>query len=248
MSSLDNLLRLEVRGNQLTDLRSLANLSKLEHLDVGDNAIVSLENSSLVSLRNLSFYDNRVEMIEPLSTLTLLENLYAPNNRIRDLSPLVGLSELSDVRLESNRISRFVGILIPTQGSGRSILIIILSSALKLTNTIRILRRLICNSTRVVQVISTRTALSTVKISFQTIFRPLRIMTETESRMSGMKATQKSIRRRVLSSIATTIMMALKTQPTFFLMTHLRVPIVTETAWEIMLTLIPTIPQKSFFY
>ena len=111
LSDLDNLTRLELRGNDLTDIEELEFLRYLENLDIQDNRIQDITVLSRVrTLRGLSINDNAIQSIEPLAGLLNLNGLNAQNNQIKDIAALSALTELSDIRLENNDITRFVGV------------------------------------------------------------------------------------------------------------------------------------------
>ncbi|MEJ6951858.1 leucine-rich repeat domain-containing protein [Natronospora cellulosivora (SeqCode)] len=92
--------------NQISDLSSLANLSKLEELVIPSNIIEDI--SPLAELRNLRILDitnNQVEDISSLSELANLNYLFISHNQILDISPLSNLINLSRLNSSSNQVS-----------------------------------------------------------------------------------------------------------------------------------------------
>ena len=83
-----NLRELHLGRNPITDLRPLANLTKLKVLHIGD---VSLQ------IANLELH--------PLTNLTNLERLILHRNGILDITPLSGLTKLRTLSIEGNPIT-----------------------------------------------------------------------------------------------------------------------------------------------
>ena len=105
LAGLTKLERLNLLGNQISDLSPLAGLIHLPSLDLGGNQIVDLSPlAGLVNLRDLDLRRNEISDLSPLSGLVQLDSLYLPNNQIVDLSPLVGLVQLEDLSLRRNKI------------------------------------------------------------------------------------------------------------------------------------------------
>jgi internalin A len=77
---------LTIENEQISDLRPLAIVTKLEFLHLSNNR-------------------NRIDYLQPLSGLTDLNWLALPNNRISDLRPLSRLNKLTYINLSSKRIS-----------------------------------------------------------------------------------------------------------------------------------------------
>ena len=89
----ENLMTLDLMGNNISDLTPLSGLKNLESLTLWDNAISDL--TPLSSLENLSYLDldeNYIEDLAPLTNLTSLETLYLSYNEIEDITPLQELS------------------------------------------------------------------------------------------------------------------------------------------------------------
>ena len=92
-----NLRELRLSRNPITDLRPLANLTKLKGLHIGDISL-PMENlelhplTNLIKLENLSLQRNGILDITPLSGLTKLRTLSIEGNPITDLRPLYRLN------------------------------------------------------------------------------------------------------------------------------------------------------------
>ena len=99
-----NLRELRLSQNPITDLRPLANLTKLEGLHIGDvsPSAVNLDLhllTNLINLENLSLQRNGILDISPISGLTELRILSIEGNPITDLSPLAEL-KLTDLKYD----------------------------------------------------------------------------------------------------------------------------------------------------
>ncbi|RKA37456.1 Internalin-A [Listeria monocytogenes] len=125
---LNNLIGLELKDNQITDLTPLKNLTKITELELSGNplknvsAIAGLQSiktldltstqitdvtplAGLSNLQFLSFGSTQVSDLTPLANLSKLTTLNAMNSKVSDVSPLTGLSNLTEVYLEENQIS-----------------------------------------------------------------------------------------------------------------------------------------------
>ncbi len=101
-----NLRVLIAYGNQIQDLRPLANLKEMHYLNLGVNQISDLSPlARLVSLEVLGLSGNQIRDLSPLAGLTNLEDLSLESNPISDLSPLAGLASLKKLSLNSDQIT-----------------------------------------------------------------------------------------------------------------------------------------------
>ena len=100
-----NLKMLDLSGNNLTDVKEVSNLVKLDTLRLNRNRITSLDVSNLTNLDTLWLNNNQISDISSFKNLSKLRILYMDNNYVSDVTPLSGLSELSQVQLRNNRIS-----------------------------------------------------------------------------------------------------------------------------------------------
>ena len=102
LSTLTGLTLLNLSHNQITDLSSIKNLTKLDHLSLDDNNnLESLDPiKDLIKLEELSFSLTKVNSLKPLENLKNLKTLrfirlnqYGPENI--DLTPLTNLTKLN---------------------------------------------------------------------------------------------------------------------------------------------------------
>lgn len=92
-------------GNQITDLRPLTGLTKLEKLSLYDNQITDLTPLvGLTKLAHLRLFRNEITDVTPLAGLTNLIVLSLNNNNISDISPLADLTNLMLLGLDGNPI------------------------------------------------------------------------------------------------------------------------------------------------
>jgi hypothetical protein len=101
-----SLIRLDIRGNAVTDLGPLGGLTQLSDLDASSNDIASLQPlTGKVSLMNLSLGDNAISDLGPLQALQGLNVLYLSGNEITDIAPVAGCFRLNHLFLADNQIS-----------------------------------------------------------------------------------------------------------------------------------------------
>lgn len=110
LKPLANLTTLEVLtlwGNQhITDISPLSTLTALTYLNIGANQIKDLSPlEKLVNLETLDTPHNQIESIAPLTDLVNLKHLILNNNWIRDFSPLARLTHLETLNITENPIS-----------------------------------------------------------------------------------------------------------------------------------------------
>ena len=103
---LDNIVKLNLNGNGITDLTPLRELRNLEHLDLFSNRISDI--TPLKKLKNIKWLVlayNKITDIEPLRELTKIEHLHLSNNRITYIGPISGFENLEYLNLSDNRIT-----------------------------------------------------------------------------------------------------------------------------------------------
>ena len=123
IENLMNLTKLEINGehNDIRDISSIANLTKLEELSLENVKIKDISAlSKLTNLRILNIAgpfvdpeysdaqnpdDYLIKNIEALKNLTNLETLSIANRGITDINALSGLTKLNDVILSGNNIT-----------------------------------------------------------------------------------------------------------------------------------------------
>ena len=106
LSELTNLRRLFLCGNQIRDLSPLSGLTYLEFLSLGDNQISDV--SPLVDLTNLehlNLKNNQISDLTPLARTGISRHLILSNNQIGDVTPLIQFAYLSNLELDNNQIS-----------------------------------------------------------------------------------------------------------------------------------------------
>ena len=98
-------LHLDGSGNQIEDLRLLANSTQLTNLSIRSFQLRDLSFlERLTQLESLSFFKNEISDLKPLANLTQLRWLYLGWNQISDLRPLAGLTQLISLDLRYNQI------------------------------------------------------------------------------------------------------------------------------------------------
>jgi RNA polymerase sigma factor (sigma-70 family) len=98
--------RLDLGGNQITDISPLVELTNLMDLGLWSNQITNITPlRELTNLTKLSLWDNQIADITPLSELTKLTSLLLLNNQITDISALSGLINLTELWLDENQIT-----------------------------------------------------------------------------------------------------------------------------------------------
>ncbi|WP_370221670.1 Ig-like domain-containing protein [Cytobacillus sp.] len=105
LSTLHNLKKLFIGGNQIKDLTPLQDFD-LTHLDISDNSLQNI--NILSSFTNLTYLEaarNQITDLNPLSNLTQLTSLFLDGNNISDISPLNSLANLRMLGLSDNHIS-----------------------------------------------------------------------------------------------------------------------------------------------
>ncbi len=100
-----NLGYLDVGGNQIRDIRPLAELINLTGLSLANNPVEDIAPlANLINLTSLNLAGNGLENLEPLAGLVQLQRLDLFHNRIKDLTPLASLTALTDLILTHNQV------------------------------------------------------------------------------------------------------------------------------------------------
>ena len=104
-----NLRELDLNKNPITDLRPLANLTKLERLNLSEvspnTPYLDLRPlANLINLKNLSLENSRISDISPLAGLKRLYILDIRYNAIENIHPLAGLIALRKLLIQGNSI------------------------------------------------------------------------------------------------------------------------------------------------
>ena len=99
----ENLTRLIATGKNIDDLTGLEKATGLTTLDLGQNAIVSIDPlGPLANLETLDLADNQIQWVQAISTLPVLETLDLRNNSLRSLDYLEDLPALQTLSLNGN--------------------------------------------------------------------------------------------------------------------------------------------------
>jgi Leucine-rich repeat (LRR) protein len=97
--------RLNLSGNQISDISPLAGLANLIVLRLPSNQISNLSPlSALTKLITLTLESNQISSVSALSPLTNLTSLTLWNNQIQDISALAPLTQLTRLDLDNNQI------------------------------------------------------------------------------------------------------------------------------------------------
>ena len=96
-----NLVRIELRHNEISDLAPFASLVALDNIKLRGNNISDISPlAQLVNVEWLGLEENNITDVSPLTRLAKLDGVGLDNNPVPDLAPLSGLVHLN--RLELN--------------------------------------------------------------------------------------------------------------------------------------------------
>lgn len=102
---LSRILGLQASGRGIRNLQGLQYCRGIDHLDLSDNELVSIEAiGNMPQLRTLYLSTNQIEDVHPLADLKWLSDLDLSGNRISDVSPLADLHRLTHLNLSDNEI------------------------------------------------------------------------------------------------------------------------------------------------
>jgi len=105
IAGLEKLQSLTLKNNKISDLSPLAKLTRLQYLDLSGNEISDLKPvAELVAMRSLYLSNNKIADLSSLVNLKHLWSLYADHNHITDLTPIAQLTWLSSLDLRSNKL------------------------------------------------------------------------------------------------------------------------------------------------
>ena len=106
VADMANLLKLEAKNVNISDLTGLEGATNLKSLRLGGNSISGIAPvTGLTNLKVLSLWTNSISDISPVEALTNLTELNLSGNLISDISPVADLNQLTLLHLQSNRIS-----------------------------------------------------------------------------------------------------------------------------------------------
>ena len=102
----EGLRELKMGKNMISDISALANMPKLEVLNIEMNEVMEITPlANLYGLKKLDLYDNLIEDVSPLSGHTELTMLDLRNNMIQDISSLRDMTDMEELYLSDNQIS-----------------------------------------------------------------------------------------------------------------------------------------------
>jgi len=97
---------LEPKFSLVSDVSPLANLTKLETLDLYNTQLSDLSQLvKLTNLKKLTLYNTQFSDLSPLAKLTNLESLGLNNAQVSDVSPLANLTKLEGLDLSGTGVS-----------------------------------------------------------------------------------------------------------------------------------------------
>lgn len=100
---LSGLKRLNLGGNEISDISQLKHLKKLEYLQLINNDISDITPlKDLTNLKELLLDINKISDVTALKSLTNLEKLSLSSNELTDISPLKKLTKLKSLVLVGN--------------------------------------------------------------------------------------------------------------------------------------------------
>ncbi|MEM8554406.1 MAG: leucine-rich repeat domain-containing protein [Pseudomonadota bacterium] len=98
LSGLAQLQSLDLRYTQVTDIAPLSGLAQLQSLDLRSTQVTDIAPlSGLAQLQSLSLWNTQVTNIAPLSGLAQLQFLYLNRTKVADLGPIKYLTNLRDL-------------------------------------------------------------------------------------------------------------------------------------------------------
>jgi len=100
-----NLIELDLRYNQISDINAISGLTNLTFLYLTNNQISDISAvSGLTNLTHLYLFYNQISDINAISGLTELTILYLNHNQISDINAVSGLTNLTSLYLTSNQL------------------------------------------------------------------------------------------------------------------------------------------------
>lgn len=96
----------EDQANEISDISPLGNLNNITYLILSYNDVTEISSvASLSKIISINVIGNNITDVLPLKALNSLTSVYLSNNDIIDVEPLAGLSELLFLTLDNNSIS-----------------------------------------------------------------------------------------------------------------------------------------------
>lgn len=108
----DGVKKIAFRSNAICSMENVQELPNVVHIELYDNAIEriqGIESLSWLRILDLSFNNIR-ELPKELGNLNVLEELYVANNKIKCIENVAGLKSLRKLDLGANRIRLMQGL------------------------------------------------------------------------------------------------------------------------------------------
>ena len=111
LEKLTQLERLNLGGNQLTNLKRLEKFTQLEWLNLGGNQLTNVKGlENLTQLTVLHLTGNQLTNLKGLEKLTQLTELHLDDNKLTDVTGLENLTQLTFLTLGSNQPTSVKGL------------------------------------------------------------------------------------------------------------------------------------------
>ena len=111
LEKLTRLEKLTIYNNQLTDVKGLEKLTQLKFLHLSNNQLTDVKGlEKLTKLENLRLSENKLTDVKGLEKLTKLESLYLNNNQLTDVKGLEKLTQLTYLDLRFNQLTDVKGL------------------------------------------------------------------------------------------------------------------------------------------
>jgi protein phosphatase 1 regulatory subunit 7 len=111
IEKLTKLQELNCSYNNLSSLEPLRNLTQLQYLRCDSNKLTSLEPiKHLIKLQTLYCNENNLSSLKGIENLTQLQNLHYSNNQINSLEPIRNLIQLQTLVCSNNKLTSLKGI------------------------------------------------------------------------------------------------------------------------------------------
>ncbi|QDS91382.1 Internalin-A precursor [Roseimaritima multifibrata] len=107
LAELKRLQSVTLAGNKIKDIQPLKGLTAMQLLDLSGNEVSDLAPLEAMSnLRTLYVANNKLETVQPIAKLTKIWSLDASGNKLTDLSPVADLKWLTTLDVRNNQIKQ----------------------------------------------------------------------------------------------------------------------------------------------
>ncbi|MDR0603263.1 MAG: leucine-rich repeat domain-containing protein [Bacteroidales bacterium] len=111
VNNLDEITHLNLKNNQIGEIKGLDKLTNLQELNLSSNKISEIKGlDKLTNLQILYLYNNQISEIKGLNKLTNLQELDLRYNYIGEIKGLNKLKNLRELKLSDNQISEIKGL------------------------------------------------------------------------------------------------------------------------------------------